>query len=179
MPDRQDEMGAATYAWRQGARVRGVAAQVVGEELAALHAEQGHVTAGSVVDRARPVNAPLHPAFEWRDKVAGENWRQHQARNLIRSVVVVQPHGEDPLPQSVHVTEGKSGRYLPTSVVARDESLYALALGELERAARSARRAVEDLQRAAEQEGLSKGAAINIALGALSAFESAIGALRH
>lgn len=169
----------AKYAFRQGARVQGVTAQVAGEEIAALQEERGGITAEAVVDRARPVDAPLHPTFEWRDSVAGEQWRKHQARNLIRAVCVVQQDGAEPLPQSVHVSEGKSGRYHPTEVVAADEGMYTTAFAELEARARSSRIALQNLERAAEKEGLSKAAAIQIAIGALSAFESAVASLRH
>jgi hypothetical protein len=55
-------------------------------ELRALEDRNGRIQPQRVVDAARPRNHPLHPYFEWDNKVAGENWRLAQARALIRTV---------------------------------------------------------------------------------------------
>ena len=40
-----------------------------------------------VVDVARDKDNPLHEYFDWSDKVASQQWRLHQARQLIRVTV--------------------------------------------------------------------------------------------
>lgn len=47
------------------------------------------LTPESVVKAASSPRHPLHPCFEWDDEKAGEQYRLHQARNLIRCVQVV------------------------------------------------------------------------------------------
>lgn len=62
-------------------------ARIIGPELQSL-AEQGGVTNRDVLDAARSVQSPLHPYFEWDDKVAADLHRLEQARYLMRSVRV-------------------------------------------------------------------------------------------
>lgn len=65
--------------------------QVAGSELERIRLEHHHLTPALVVDESRPEEAPLHPVFEWRDPVAAEQWREHQAASLMRRVRVVTP----------------------------------------------------------------------------------------
>jgi hypothetical protein len=67
----------------------GVDAQTAGSELDRIRRRDGTIRPDVVVDEARPEEAPLHPAFEWRDPVAAEQWREHQATTLIKVVRVV------------------------------------------------------------------------------------------
>jgi hypothetical protein len=67
----------------------GVDAQTAGSELDRIRRRDGTLRPDVVVDEARPEEAPLHPAFEWRDPVAAEQWREHQASTLIKIVRVV------------------------------------------------------------------------------------------
>jgi hypothetical protein len=67
----------------------GVDAQTAGSELDRIRRRDGTIRPNVVVDEARPEEAPLHPAFEWRDPVAAEQWREHQASTLIKVVRVV------------------------------------------------------------------------------------------
>ncbi len=58
------------FQWVAGCRLTKKIAdpQVIGAELAQLHeANGGRLTARLVVDAARPIEAPLHPLFEWDD----------------------------------------------------------------------------------------------------------------
>jgi len=65
-----------------------VPAQVVGEAVERIAATHGGVTPAMLVEHARPKTAPLHPAFEWDDGVAAEEWRRTQARYLLRMLVI-------------------------------------------------------------------------------------------
>ena len=77
------------YSFRKGS-VHKVSADVAGKVCEKLE-RKGKLTAENLVDVSRPENAPLHKEFEWDDTVAGENWRHHQARNLINSLIVIAP----------------------------------------------------------------------------------------
>lgn len=74
------------FEWKPGSRVK-ADAQVAGEMCDKLE-KKGMLTAKILVDENRPEDAPLHGCFEWVDSVAAENWREHQARNIINSIVV-------------------------------------------------------------------------------------------
>jgi hypothetical protein len=109
------------YTFRNGTRISGVNAQTTGEELARIQNAHGAITAPLVVDEARPTDAPLHPVFEWNDLVAAEQHRQHQARNLIRSVQIIETDNQIS-PAYVHIQTTHS--YLPTAEVVRRVDLY-------------------------------------------------------
>jgi hypothetical protein len=158
------------YRFRAGARVKGVSAAVVADELVRI-AERDHgISAEVVVDEARPEEAPLHPAFEWRDEVAADEWRLHQARNLIRHVVV-QQEGQPEVPLVVHVQHGEVG-YQLTEVVVEEPDLYAIALSNLEARVRAAEEAVVALERAARTKGAQGELLARIAV-AVQAFAAA------
>ncbi len=53
-------------------------------EIAEKHG--GNLDPKDVVEEAKASSHPLHDYFEWRDKIAGEQFRIDQARALIRSV---------------------------------------------------------------------------------------------
>ena len=90
------------YKFRPGHSAK-VSADVIGEQLEQLAAldQDGVVKPKSVVEAARPANAPLHPCFEWANKEAAERWREHQARQIIRSIeVVIDDNPEEDGPQT-------------------------------------------------------------------------------
>ncbi len=81
------------YKFRNGHAIKNVDAEDVGRCLEELRAAGPSFTPQDVVEKARPEEAPLHPAFEWDDRIAGEKYRENQARSVIRSVVVVEMAG--------------------------------------------------------------------------------------
>jgi len=81
-----------TYKWKDGARIKADANEAAAV-MNALEAE-GNLTAKGLLEASRPEDAPLHDEFEWRDSEAAERWREHQARNIINSIVVVKDQGE-------------------------------------------------------------------------------------
>jgi hypothetical protein len=91
------------YAYRieDGNEALGVDAQTAGSELDRIRRRDGTIRPDVVVDEARPEEAPLHPAFEWRDPVAAEQWREHQASTLIKVVRVVPAGHVEPRVASV------------------------------------------------------------------------------
>jgi predicted metal-dependent hydrolase len=66
-----------------------VPAQVVGEELARIEEEhQGTIIPSTIVQAARPLKSKLHPCFEWNDKKAAKRFREEQASEMLRKIVV-------------------------------------------------------------------------------------------
>lgn len=81
-----------------------VPAQNVGEELEKLEAENGSLTKENIVDAARPETSVLHKLFEWDDQKAGEQWRKHQAKNMLSCLhIVVNKNLEGGKPQTVSI----------------------------------------------------------------------------
>lgn len=93
------------YRWKSETRFAGDP-QTVGETLTALgQVNDDRLVAAVVVDAARPVDSVLHPYFEWDDVRAAELYREKQASDLIRSVVVVHESTGMHVPVFVSVVE--------------------------------------------------------------------------
>ena len=91
------------YQWKAASHIS-VDAQVAGEVCEQL-AERGSLTAKSLLDASRDENAPLHDAFEWRDEVAGELYREDQARHIIRSLCVEKEQSSEPVKAYFNITQ--------------------------------------------------------------------------
>ena len=81
------------YEWRPGFPARGADPVVVGREIERLRSPDGDVKPLDVIDAAKPKSSPLHPLFDWSDKVAAEKWRLHQARDVLGAIVRVEVDG--------------------------------------------------------------------------------------
>lgn len=138
------------YQFRPGTRVKGIDAQTAGDELERIRERDGKLETETVVEEARPRNAPLHPVFEWDDSVAAEEYRLWQARALVRSVEVApEKKGEEPTPRYVHIRANaeESGYYQSVEVAVRNPDEWASALSELSAKAVSAYKSFEALER--------------------------------
>lgn len=119
------------------------------EELQALYETQGELTPIMVVDVARDPAHPLHTRFEWDDSVAGEKYRRHQARQLIRSVRIRVIDEDDPsLNYDVRAyqmvrTPAGGNAYQPTADVVQDPFVSRLILARMEREWRALRERYE------------------------------------
>lgn len=77
------------YAYTQGF-YSPVDPNIAAVELLRIKQENGgYIEPQVVVDAARPDDAPLHPALEWHDPTAAEEWRKVQARNLTHSIRII------------------------------------------------------------------------------------------
>ena len=63
-------------------------AQKAGEELERIRNKYGELSACDIVEESRHENAVLHNCFEWRNDIAAQKYREHQAQDLIRNIVV-------------------------------------------------------------------------------------------
>lgn len=105
------------YEWKSGSRVN-ADAQIAGEMCARLEKE-GRLTAQVLLDENRPAEAPLHGCFEWNDNAAAENWRVHQARNIINSLVV-KVEDREPI-RAYFKVEAQERNYFSIDTIIRNE----------------------------------------------------------
>ena len=111
-----------------------VSAQTAGEELHRIYTDKGQLKPADIVDESRPEEAPLHSCFEWDDETAAEKYREVQAGQIIRSVVVVQEEKQRPQVE-VRAFVSVQKTYRPIEVVVNSEEqmleLFNSALSEL------------------------------------------------
>lgn len=125
----------AAYKWKAGSHIK-LNAQIAGDVCDELE-KKGRLTPAELVEVSRDEAAPLHGAFEWRDEIAAEKYREVQAGHIIRSLEVVITGTSEPVrayfPISI-VGEGRT--YTSTEVIMRTEDarakLLERALAELE-----------------------------------------------
>lgn len=66
-----------------------VKAEVVAAECEKIVEEKGNITSADMVNAARADDSPIHSLFEWNDTIAGEKWRQQQAKTILHNLKVV------------------------------------------------------------------------------------------
>ena len=113
------------YQWKPGSQ-HSVSAQVAGEMCAELE-KDGRLNAQTLVDVNRPEDAPLHSCFEWNDVLAAEEWREHQARNIINSITVVTMPGQEPVRAYFNI-HTKLPNYESVQAIVQQEDKYQLLL---------------------------------------------------
>lgn len=169
--------------WRDGARVHGVKATDALTELeriAAAHDE--YLYPKDVLDAARPDGAVLHPAFEWNDQKAAEQYRLHEASTMVRAVKVIVDE-RPPAPAYVFVpasTPAEEGSYRKPAMLVQHEDEWMRAVKNLTQFIRQAQRALEDLQRVArdtQQEHDHRVTDVGVALSALEVAHEAVAVL--
>lgn len=92
-------MAAYSYSYR----VRGLfktPAEVAGRVCQSLQDSDAGLTPRTLLDASRAEDAPLHNEFEWRDDVAAERFRLHQAHNIIRNIVILPITTEEETPKA-------------------------------------------------------------------------------
>jgi hypothetical protein len=131
-----------------------------------LFDRNGSVKTVDLVAAARPKDSPAHPAFEWDNKKAGDEYRLIQARHWIRAVTVTRPDSTE-AERLIHVPRivtdsdtSKEGEYKPLSVIITLPDEFARALEYASSKMAAAKRALDDLYKAAEATGRSDQAAM-------------------
>ena len=108
------------YKFRDGFVAKNVDAQTAGEECKRV-ADTIGLTAENLLNENRTDGTPLHDYFEWRDDVAAEKYRLTQAKDIIRSIVLVRQSEDDnkpPVRQFVSICKGKKEReFIPVETV--------------------------------------------------------------
>lgn len=111
------------YQWKDGTQYK-TDANVAGKVCAEMEAA-GTLTAGNLVEASRPKTAPLHNEFEWNNTKAAEEWRKHQARNIIHSLVLVtEPGRNDGTVRAFFKLEAKAPNYESIVAIVQQEDKY-------------------------------------------------------
>ena len=78
--------GKIKFSWQAGlGSLFKADAQLVGEEIMEIGEE---ATPQQILDKGRDKNTELHKCFEWDDDVAAEKYRLHQARTIVKTLVL-------------------------------------------------------------------------------------------
>ena len=123
------------YKWKVGTRIK-ADTNLAAEVLNKL-AEQNRLDAENVVEVSKPEGAVLHDDFEWDDAVAAIKFRNHQARNIINALVVVEEEMPEEPPMRVFFKiEENTNNYTPLKTIMQSadstEALLRKALSELQ-----------------------------------------------
>jgi len=130
-----------------------------------IYDRDGEVKTKALIDAARPKTSPAHSAFCWDNEEAGERYREMQARKWIRAVTIVrdeQPERLIHVPKVVNddTTDGRDGHYQVASALISRPDEFDRALAQATIKLGAARRAVDELYRAADSTGRSDQAAM-------------------
>ena len=79
---------------KNGSRVSTPAAEVHGE-LERIR-DGKPLILQSVIDESKPKKSVLHGEFEWRNAIAGNNWRLYEARKIVQSVEIIEEKTRKP-----------------------------------------------------------------------------------
>lgn len=122
------------YKWKTGTRIKADPEKAA--ELFDILADENRLNAETVVNESRPEGSVLHDDFEWKDPVAAEEYRKHQARNIMNSLVIVNEQVPDAQPiRYCFQIEEHSSNYTPINVIMQNvdsvDALKRKALAEL------------------------------------------------
>lgn len=140
------------YLFREGARTpAGVSAEEVHTALEEVRENTGgNMTPAAVVEHATPKSSVLHPFFEWRNSEAAQKYREWQARQVIRVVVVRDDEGKktSAFAPTVRVVRGQERRvYDSLDVIVQRPDEWLATLSEFTSKINGARRTLEMLER--------------------------------
>ena len=136
-----------------------------------IYDRDGKVETRALVNAARPKDSPAHDGFTWENRVAAERYREIEARKWIR-VSFIRPEPEAAPEQLIHVPkiivepanvdepESREGHYQVASVLIERPDEFARALNQAQIKLEAAKRAVDDLLKAAESSGRTDQAAM-------------------
>lgn len=120
------------YSWKlQG--LYQIEAQTAGNELERIYAQTGRLDPATIVRESESEDAVLHPLFEWNDREAAKQYREHQARQIVRALVTVAPTPTGPVQARAFVRTEVTYEPLSVALQSTDKARYLLqkALAEL------------------------------------------------
>jgi hypothetical protein len=130
-----------------------VNANVVAAAITKIAKREGACQPQRLVETASDPASPLHPLFTWDNAQAAKNWRTHEARFVIGSIVEVHmtATGTRVQPAFVSVghretTQGAGGGYRPVSIVMADQGFTDEALSDALAQLQALRRRYESLK---------------------------------
>lgn len=156
------------YQFEKGKTYRGLAPQVVGDELERIRQEAGgQLLTEDVVSQAQATASPLHKVFTWDNEKAAALRRSDEARELIRSVYVRLTADSSPIPAFIHtsvkvINADNAGRvstqpiYQACQVIVSKLDQYQSALDEASTRLQAAQRTLEVLHALTTNRGHQK-----------------------
>lgn len=111
-----------TVTWKKGYGFFKADAQKVYEEITEIGES---VTPAEIVAKAEDEETELHKCFEWNDSVAGQKYREYQARLVLCQLVIKEEETPKDRPELrvMYVTEKNQG-YKPTHLIVQKEDEY-------------------------------------------------------
>lgn len=112
-----------TAAWKIESLYKADATKVA-SELESLGSEY---TLSDVVEKARDSHSEMHSCFEWDDTVAGQKYRECQAGQMIRQLVIVRDNKNEQEKTNIRafVSTGKrDNTYTPTKLIVKKQDEY-------------------------------------------------------
>lgn len=96
-----------TIIWKDStfAQTKGIDPSAALDVLESISSDDGLLTPAAVVSAAEPADSPIHNAFEWRDYVAADRYREWQARQLIKAIITVDDKTGDKAPAFVAIVK--------------------------------------------------------------------------
>lgn len=112
-----------TAKWKQGYGFFAKAdAQTVAEEILSIGE---NATPRQIVEKARDASTELHKCFEWDDGIAAEKYRERQASEVVRLLVIKEEAIPEDRPEVRYFFKPKKEEgYKPTHVIVRKEDEY-------------------------------------------------------
>lgn len=129
-----------------------------------IYDRDGKIETRALVNAARPKDSPAHDGFTWENRIAAERYREIEARKWIRVVVIRSEQDQKPervvhVPKVTLESDGETvaatreGHYQVPSVLIERPDEFARALNQAQIKLEAAKRAVDDLLKAAESTG--------------------------
>lgn len=114
------------YKWKPGTRIKAdpaLAAQVMNQL-----ADESRLDAENLVEVSKPTEAVLHDDFEWDNDKAANEFRKHQARNIINGLLIVKEEvPEEPPIRCYFKIEENTSNYTPIQTIVQSaDSMAAL-----------------------------------------------------
>lgn len=105
------------FKWREGSRIK--ADPNKAGELFNNLANEDRLNAKTVVEVSQPDEALLHNEFEWDDQKAAISFREHQARNIMNALLIVEVNeeAEQPPIRFCYKVDDDSSNYTPIKTI--------------------------------------------------------------
>ena len=102
------------YEFRKGSRFSGDP-EAIYKEIVSIGESR---TPDQVVKKAKAVKSSMHRCFDWDDTAASTNWRRHQARQLMGSIIMFEAVVQEDEPEEPVImrafenvtTDGETGK---------------------------------------------------------------------
>lgn len=141
-------MNKPKFVYSVGYRAK-VSADIAGEELLRIAGDRGidGLSSREIVEAAREKESPIHRAFEWDNKTAGEQYRLQQARDLIGALrILVTYDDREPILHRVFVNLEDGQGYRSSIAVEKNAETRSRLLGLVISDLRQAERRLTELR---------------------------------